>query len=85
MEGGWSHAKSMAPKIIMMHAEFEKITGLSVGSEVYSMIEDAYMASGEIDKHQFCEDYMSNNDKVLENFTKAGEGIAMDTRQDDGN
>ena len=31
MEGGWSHAKSMAPQIIMMHAEFEKITGLSVG------------------------------------------------------
>lgn len=35
-----------------MHAE------LAVGSEVYSMIEDAYMASGEIDKHQFCEDYI---------------------------
>lgn len=48
----------MAPQIIMMHAEFEKITGLSVGREVYSMIEDAYMASGEIDKHKFCEDYM---------------------------
>ena len=55
----------MAPKIIMMHAEFEKITGLSVGSEVYSMIEDAYMASGEIDKHQFCEDYMSNTIRCL--------------------
>lgn len=63
----------MAPQIIMMHAEFEKITGLSVGREVYSMIEDAYMASGEIDKHKFCEDYMSNNDKVLENFLKLTE------------
>ena len=40
---------------------------------MYSMIEDAYMASGEIDKHQFCEDYMSNNDKVLENFLKLTE------------
>ena len=58
---------------ITMHAEFEKITGLSVGREVYSMIEDAYMASGEIDKHKFCEDYMSNNDKVLENFLKLTE------------
>lgn len=41
----------------MMKEEFEKLTGLQVGPEVYHLVECVYMNSPQIDKKAFCEQY----------------------------
>lgn len=41
----------------MMKEEFEKLTGLQVGPEVYHLVECVYMNSPQLDKQAFCEQY----------------------------
>lgn len=40
--------------------EFEKLTGLQVGPEVYHLVECVYMNSPQLDKQAFCEQYKGN-------------------------
>lgn len=40
-----------------MKEEFEKLTGLQVGPEVYHLVECVYMNSPQLDKQAFCEQY----------------------------
>lgn len=44
----------------MMKEEFEKLTGLQVGPEVYHLVECVYMNSPQLDKQAFCEQYKGN-------------------------
>ena len=44
----------------MMKEEFEKLTGLQVGPEVYHLMECVYMNSPQLDKQAFCEQYKGN-------------------------
>lgn len=44
----------------MMNDEFEKLTGLQVGPEVYHLVECVYMNSPQLDKQAFCEQYKGN-------------------------
>ena len=44
-------------KVIMLKEEFEKIVGYEVADSVYSEIEAAYMAAGEMDKKDFCKEF----------------------------
>ena len=41
----------------MMKEEFEKLTGLQVGPEVFHLVECVYMNSPQLDKQAFCEQY----------------------------
>lgn len=43
-----------------MKEEFEKLTGLQVGPEVYHLVECVYMNSPQLDKQAFCEQYKGN-------------------------
>lgn len=43
-----------------MKEEFEKLTGLQVGPEVYHLMECVYMNSPQLDKQAFCEQYKGN-------------------------
>lgn len=49
----------------MQKIEFEQRTGIELTNEQYKMVENMYMAAGEIDKDVFCADYKKHKDSKL--------------------
>lgn len=49
----------------MQKIEFEQRTGIQLTDEQYKMVENMYMAAGEIDKDVFCSDYKKHKDSKL--------------------
>lgn len=51
----------------MQKTEFIQRTGIELTDEQYKRVEDLYVNAGNIDKDEFCKDYMKHADSVILN------------------